>query len=62
MSNLHVGDIVKIVCNDTDKLGLISEVVDDTMIRIAKNWYDLSECEVTVLHSEQVDTVVKDVV
>lgn len=46
------GDIVKVVSPDgSDKLGLISEVVDDTMIRIAKNWFDLSDCEVTVLHS-----------
>jgi hypothetical protein len=50
------GDIVKVVCSDgSDKLGLISEVVDDTMIRIAMNWFDLTDCEVTVLHRE-VDT------
>lgn len=52
MSNLHVGDIIKLTCDGAEKLGLISEVGDDTMIRIAKNWYDLTDCEVTVLHSE----------
>ena len=47
------GDIVKVICPDgKDKLGLISEVGDDTMIRIASNWYDLTDCEVTVLHRE----------
>ena len=47
------GDIVKLVCEDgTDKLGLISEVADDTMIRIGRNWFDLTDCEVTVLHRE----------
>jgi hypothetical protein len=47
------GDIVKVVCPDgKDKLGLISEVVDATMIRIAMNWFDLCDCEVTLLHRE----------
>jgi hypothetical protein len=47
------GDIVKVVCPDgSDKLGLISEAVDDTMIRIGMNWFDLTDCEVTVLHRE----------
>jgi hypothetical protein len=53
MGSLNKGDIVKVVCPDgSDKLGLISEVGDDTMIRIAKNWFDLTDCEVTVLHTE----------
>lgn len=52
MSALHVGDIIKLESDGTEKLGLISEVGDDTMVRIAKNWYDLDEFEVTVLHTE----------
>jgi hypothetical protein len=59
LSELHEGDIVKIICPDkSDKLGLISEVADDTMIRIGKDWYDIRDCEVVVLHRE-VDTVTK---
>lgn len=47
------GDIVKIVCpNKQDKLGLISDTVDDRMILVGKRWFDLHECEVTVLHRE----------
>lgn len=61
MSALHVGDIIKMTSEDTEKLGLISEVGDDTMVRIAKNWYDLDEFEVTVLHTE-VDNPSLDVV
>lgn len=52
MSTLHVGDIIKLESDETEKLGLISEVGDDTMVRIAKNWFDLTEYEVTVLHTE----------
>ena len=50
---LQTGDIVKIVCpTKGDKLGLISDVVDDRMVLIGKRWYDLQDCEVTVLHRE----------
>jgi len=52
VSTLHVGDIIKLESDETEKLGLISEVGDDTMVRIAKNWFDLTEYEVTVLHTE----------
>jgi len=52
MNSLHVGDIIKLESDETEKLGLISEVGDDTMVRIAKNWFDLTEYEVTVLHTE----------
>jgi len=52
---LHKGDIVKVVCEDYEKLGLISEDPDGRMVRVGKNWFDLENCEVTVLHSE-VDT------
>jgi hypothetical protein len=61
VSALHVGDIIKLEAEGTEKLGLISEVGDDTMVRIATNWYDLEEFEVTILHSE-VDTPRLDVV
>jgi hypothetical protein len=44
------GDIVKVVCEDWDKLGLISEVTDDKLIRIGKNWFELENCKVTILH------------
>lgn len=57
------GDIVKIVCpNKQDKLGLISDTVDDRMILVGKRWFDLHECEVTVLHRERVDTAFENVV
>jgi hypothetical protein len=50
---LQKGDIVKIVCpNKGDKLGLISDVVDDRMLLIGMNWFDLESCEVTLLHRE----------
>jgi hypothetical protein len=53
LSVLLKGDIVKIVCpNKGDKLGLISDVVDDRMVLIGKNWFDLQDCEVTLLHRE----------
>lgn len=46
------GDIVKITALGIDKLGLISEVVDGTMIRVGKKWYMLGEVEVELLHRE----------
>jgi hypothetical protein len=53
MELLIKGDIVKVVCpNKGDKLGLISDVVDDRMILIGNKWYDLQDCEVTLLHRE----------
>ena len=53
MTDWRRGDIIKIVCpNRGDKLGLISDVVDDRMILIGKNWFDLEECEATLLHRE----------
>lgn len=53
MKPLLKGDIVKIVCpNKQDKLGLISDAVDDRMVLVGKRWFDLEECEVTVLHRE----------
>lgn len=61
MTKLLKGDIVKITAEGTDKLGLISEVVDDTMIRVGKNWYLTEEFEIELLHRE-VDTASVDVV
>lgn len=65
MSKLLKGDIVKIVGAHKrlatgemiDKLGLISEVVDATMIRVGKNWYLLDEVEVELLHRELTQTL-----
>lgn len=65
MKPLLKGDIVKIVGAHKrlttgemiDKLGLISEVVDDTMIRVGKNWYLLEEHEVVLLHRELTPTL-----
>jgi len=51
------GDIVKITAEGTDKLGLISEVVDDTMIRVGKNWYLTEEFEIELLHIELTPTL-----
>ncbi len=69
MTKLQKGDIVKITGAHTrlvtgeqiDKLGLISEVVDDTMIRVGKNWYLLEEFEIELLHRE-VDTASQSMV
>ena len=49
---LNKGDIVKVVCDDYEKLGLVSEEPDGTMVQVGKKWFDLEDCEVTVLHSE----------
>lgn len=57
MTPLLKGDIVKITAEGTDKLGLISEVVDDTMIRVGKNWYQLEDFEIEVLHRELTQTL-----
>lgn len=57
MTKLLKGDIVKITAENTDKLGLISEVVDDTMIRVGKNWYLLEEFEIELLHRELTSTL-----
>lgn len=46
------GDTVKITAENTDRLGLISEVVDDTMIRVGSRWYDFEEYDVQLLHRE----------
>lgn len=61
MQKLLKGDIIKLTAKGTDKLGLISEVVDDTMIRVGKNWYLTDEFEIEVLHRE-VDTASQTVV
>ena len=52
MIDLRKGDIVKITNETTDKLGLISEVVDDTIFRVGKNWYNFEDYEIEVLHRE----------
>ena len=52
MTDLQKGDIVKITNKATDKLGLISEVVDDTMVRVGKNWFNTADFEIEVLHRE----------
>lgn len=60
MKPLLKGDIVKITAAHKvlatgemiDKLGLISEVVDDTMIRVGSKWFMLGEVEVELLHRE----------
>ena len=57
MTKLLKGDIVKITAEGTDKLGLISEVVDDTMIRVGKNWYLAEEFEIELLHRELTPTL-----
>jgi hypothetical protein len=57
LTKLLKGDIVKITAENTDKLGLISEVVDDTMIRVGKNWYLLEEFEIELLHRELTSTL-----
>lgn len=57
MTSLKKGDIVKITAENTDKLGLISEVVDDTMIRVGKNWYLTEEFEIELLHRELTPTL-----
>jgi hypothetical protein len=46
------GDTVKITAEGTDRLGLISEVVDDTMIRVGSRWYDFEAYNVQLLHRE----------
>lgn len=46
------GDIVKITNETTDKLGLISEVLDGTIVRVGKHWYDSEEFTIEVLHRE----------
>lgn len=56
MTNLFKGDIVKITNTTTDKLGLISEVVDDTIFRVGKNWYNFEDYEIEVLHRELTQT------
>jgi len=69
LTKLLKGDIVKIVGAHKrlttgemiDKLGLISEVVDDTMIRVGKNWYLTEEFEIELLHRE-VDTASQSMV
>ena len=56
MTNLYKGDIVKITNKETDKLGLISEVVDDTIFRVGKNWYNFKDFKIEVLHRELTQT------
>lgn len=65
MTTLLKGDIVKITGahlrlvtgEKIDKLGLISEVVDDTLIRVGKNWYQTEDFEIEVLHRELTQTL-----
>lgn len=52
MTDLQKGDTIKITSESTNKLGLISEIVDDTMIRVGKNWYLIEDFEIEVLHRE----------
>lgn len=52
MEELQEGDIVKI---EPSRIGLISEVTDDTMIRVGEDWFDPAEVEVRVLHRESSD-------
>lgn len=52
MSDILKGDIVKISNETTDRLGLVSEVVDDTIFRVGKNWYNFEDYEIEVLHRE----------
>lgn len=52
MTELLKGDIVKVSAENIDKLGLISEIVDDTMIRVGKSWYLLEEVDIKLLHRE----------
>lgn len=52
MTGLLKGDIVKVSAENIDKLGLISEIVDDTMIRVGKSWYLLEEVDIKLLHRE----------
>jgi len=52
LTDLQKGDIIKISSETTDKLGLISEVIDDKLIRVGKHWYSIEEFEIEVLHRE----------
>lgn len=56
MTDLQKGDTIKITSESTNKLGLISEIVDDTMIRVGKNWYLIEDFEIEVLHRELTDS------
>ena len=50
--DLLKGDIVKITSESTDRLGLISEVVDGRMIRVGTKWYETDHFEIEVLYRE----------
>jgi hypothetical protein len=52
LTDLQKGDTIKITSESTNKLGLISEIVDDTMIRVGKHYYFIDEYEIEVLHRE----------
>jgi hypothetical protein len=52
LNSFRKGDTVKITAEGTDRLGLISEVVDDTMVRVGQNWYDFEAYNVELLHRE----------
>lgn len=52
MIQFQKGDTVKITGEGTDRLGLVSEVVDDTMIRVGTKWYDHAGYTVELLHRE----------
>lgn len=52
MVQFQKGDTVKITAEGTDRLGLISEVVDGKMVRVGSKWFDFEAYNVELLHRE----------
>lgn len=51
MTNVEEGDIVLLTTNKSERIGKVFEI-DDGLMRIGGEWYDMSESQIKILHSD----------